>query len=82
MHQPLTPSGAVLTSFSLVIFPGLEGETRRYRQFCDLPSSRYSLRVRGHGKEPKKMSVEKAYDPSDPSFKFVDRLDEIDPYRK
>uniref|UniRef100_A0A8C5CF32 Putative E3 ubiquitin-protein ligase ARI6 n=2 Tax=Gadus morhua TaxID=8049 RepID=A0A8C5CF32_GADMO len=79
MHQPLTPSGAVLTSFSLVIFPGLEGETRRYRQFCDLPSSRYSLRVRGHGKEPKKMSVEKAYDPSDPSFKFVDRPDEIDP---
>ncbi|CAL8385486.1 unnamed protein product [Arctogadus glacialis] len=27
------------------------------------------------------MSVEKAYDPSDPSFKFVDRPDVIDPYQ-
>ena len=85
IHQPLTPSGAVLTSSPLVIFPGVESETRRNRQFCDPPSSRYSFmrqRVRGHGKKPNKMSVEKAYDPSDPSFKFVDRPDVIDPYRK
>ncbi|XP_056431560.1 uncharacterized protein LOC130369960 isoform X1 [Gadus chalcogrammus] len=63
---------------------GVESETRRNRQFCDPPSSRYSFmrqRVRGHGKEPNKMSVEKAYDPSDPSFKFVDRPDVIDPYQ-
>ncbi|CAL8385428.1 unnamed protein product [Arctogadus glacialis] len=38
-------------------------------------------RVRGHDKEPNERSVEKAYDPLDPSFKFVDRQDEIDPFQ-